>query len=796
MTVLIPVRKTLGYAAVVLSLFFFFVGIGNSAARTDMATVESVTVSDTSAVLKIDSPDVSYDFYTLGAPPRLVLDVAGVLPLFEERTFDVGSGFSAIRVGIYAEKTRFVFDSASDQMPEAKVERSGNDLVVDWSGTAVVATKPRAEKPVSVTAINFDAENGASTFTVNFDGNFDLIGAEVTDDTIRFGAKDSVIPRSLRRVVDASVFPSSVLQITPYSTIIDGVRNVMFSAKMKGTVQYDVLKNGDALEFHTIDGTFAEAPAANLDTVYVPVDGSHVSPADSEKVMPSGVVEDGAGSDDVRLVINRLEGESSQGLLAAKAGSDTPQIYTGEPVTLVLEDADVRKVMQLIAEVSNLNLILSDDVEGTVSLRLRDVPWDQALDLILDIKQLGTISHGNVVRVLPLQTIKNMEAERLKAVKDIKKLEETRTEIFVVSYKDTDAIEDVIDDVLSNQGEVRVIEGSKKIMVNDIPSKLEEIRALIVELDEPVKQVMIEARIVEMRNTEGLDLGVNWGVSYTNDAGLKEVNKSLTRTLPSTSLDIPDFYPAGYYETTETVTREDGIQTVKTTYEGVEGTPTEDASYSTSDSSLIGIGTSTLNDMAVGLGGAFLLPSTLGTSGLGSVLTFGRTGVDSTIIDLRISALEASGDAKVVSSPKVLTLDGESARIEQGTSIPYQSVSDKGTTTEFEDATLSLEVTPEVNPDGSVILEILASNSSIGSIVATGAGSAPAIDTKEAETKLLLRNGETTVIGGIYVESEYSSNTGTPFLKDIPYLGKLFESNSNSRERSELLIFITPHVVD
>lgn len=776
MTVLKPVRNTLGYAAVVLSLFFSLVGIDNSAAHAAMATVESVTVSETSAVLAIDSPDVAFDFYTLGAPPRLVVDVSGVLPLFEERAFDVASGFSAIRVGIYADKTRFVFDSASGQLPEATVERSGNDIVIDWSGKTVAVEKPRVEKPVSVTAINFDAEDGTSTFTVDFDGSFALVEAESIDGTIRFGANNAVIPRSLRRVVDASVFPSSVLQITPYSTIIDGTRNVMFSATMKGPVQYSVIRDGDQLVFNTVDGVFAETAPKSSDTIYVPVQtpSAAVTEPDSAQTY---VYDD--STDDVSQVLSRIEGESASGLLSATADKDAPKIYTGEPVTLVLDDADIRKVMQLIAEISNLNIILSDDVRGKVSLRLHDVPWDQALDLILNIKQLGTITEGNVVRIMPLDTIKKMEAERLKAVKDIKRLEETRTEILVINYKDTEAIEDVIDDILSSQGEVRLIEGSKKIMVNDIPSKLEEIRALIAELDEPVKQVMIEARIVEMRNTEGLDLGVNWGVSYTNDAGLKDINNSY-------NYEYPDGSKENY-----TLTREDGVQTETTTITDADGN-----TYTDKDSDLIGIGTSTLNDMAVGLGGAFLLPSALGTSGLGSVLTFGRTGLDSTIIDLRISALEASGDAKVVSSPKVLTLDGESARIEQGTSIPYQSVSDQGTTTEFEDATLSLEVTPEVNPDGSVILDILASNSSIGSIVSTGAGSAPAIDTKEAETKLLLRNGETTVIGGIYIESEYSSNTGTPFLKDIPYLGKLFESNSNSRERSELLIFITPHIVD
>ncbi|MFA6686343.1 MAG: hypothetical protein WCS16_02550 [Desulfuromonas sp.] len=266
-------------------------------------------------------------------------------------------------------------------------------------------------------------------------------------------------------------------------------------------------------------------------------------------------------------------------------------------------------------------------------------------------------------------------------------------------------------------------------MVNDIPSKLEEVRDLLKQIDEPLKQVMIEARIVEANTSDGIDLGINWGFEYNNDASGS-------------------------------------------------------------------IGTSSLDSGSAGLGGAFLLPAQIGTAGLGGALTFGRSGFDSLVLDMRISALETAGKGRVVSSPKVLTLDGETAKIEQGTSIPYQSVSQDGTSTQFEDATLALEVTPEINPDNTIILQILASNSTVGNTVSTGAGSAPAIDTKEAETKLLLQNGETTVIGGIYVENELSSETGTPFLKDIPLLGHLFKSRNKSNTRSELLIFITPRIVE
>jgi type IV pilus assembly protein PilQ len=406
------------------------------------------------------------------------------------------------------------------------------------------------------------------------------------------------------------------------------------------------------------------------------------------------------------------------------------KIYTGEPVSLVFDDADIRKVMRLISEISDLNLIVSEEVQGNISLRLQDVPWDQALDLILEIQELGMIKKGNVARVLPLKKIQEMETERLRAKQEVKRLEETVTEIFAINYKDAESFEDVIDDILSDQGEVQVIEGSKKIMVNDIPSKLDEVREILKQLDEPVKQVMIEARIVEANTAEGLDLGIKWGVKYSND--------------------------------------ESGS-----------------------------IGTSSIDTTDVGVGGSFLInpesvAGSLGAPGLGSLITFGRTGEDSTVLNLRLSALESSGKGRVVSSPKVLTLDGEEAEISDGVQIPYKTTSDEGTTTEFQDATLSLKVTPEVNPDNSIILDIEASNSTPGSNYSDGTG----IDTKEAKTKLLLKNGETSVIGGVYVEQSNSVKEGVPFIKDVPFLGRFFRSDSNTQQRRELLIFITPRIVD
>lgn len=717
--------------------------------HAQLNTVTAVQLGVDTVSILTDTANPKFNTYTLGAPERLVVDVIDVTPAFSERLYSINSGFSNVRVGLYADKTRFVFDASGEQLPEAKVYVDGSEIVVDWSGakntlesenlasrtatgTSLVSAQrsysPQPGAPAVATEINFNLVGSSSVFNANFGGDtnqLELIQPRTKEGIIRFGVANAAIPRSLRRVVDASVFPSSVLQITPYSTIIDGTRNVMFAVQLKGDVEYSVRLNGDTLQFSCANAEFADMAAEDAQ-VAVDVLGSDLE----HSTLSAAPITD-RYSDTKDLTVGEvLESLSAVGEAdGADLFAEPAKVYTGEPVSLVFDDADIRKVLRLISEISDINLIVSQEVQGSLSLRLQDVPWDQALDLILDIQELGMIQKGNVARVLPLKKIQAMETERLRSKQEVKRLEDTKTEIFSINYKDANSFEDVIKDILSTQGEVRAIKGSKKIMVNDIPSKLEEVRDLLKQIDEPLKQVMIEARIVEANTSDGIDLGINWGFEYNNDASGS-------------------------------------------------------------------IGTSSLDSGSAGLGGAFLLPAQIGTAGLGGALTFGRSGFDSLVLDMRISALETAGKGRVVSSPKVLTLDGETAKIEQGTSIPYQSVSQDGTSTQFEDATLALEVTPEINPDNTIILQILASNSTVGNTVSTGAGSAPAIDTKEAETKLLLQNGETTVIGGIYVESEQGSETGTPFLKDIPLLGHLFKSRNKSNTRSELLIFITPRIVE
>ncbi|PLX95855.1 MAG: hypothetical protein C0621_03030 [Desulfuromonas sp.] len=430
-------------------------------------------------------------------------------------------------------------------------------------------------------------------------------------------------------------------------------------------------------------------------------------------------------------------------------------------VTLEFVDADLRRILQLIAEVSGRNVIYGDEINGRVSLKLVDVPWSQALDIVLQMSGLGVQPVGDVLWIRPKKDITTTEIEDLKAQNEKMSLEPVITRVIKVKYAPVEDIATKIkahlqkysssyssfsskdvdekgDDTTyrssrnySYGGEVTSDVRTRQIIVTARASIIQKIEEEVVNrLDVPERQVMIEARIVEASSSFGHDLGVNWGVQYANPGG-------------------------GPLDTSA---------------------------------------------VSMGLGGGFTLATPVAgasaTAGMGTGITFGRLGIDSTVLDLQISALETSGEGRVVSTPRISALNGGEATISQGTKIPYQQTSDAGTSTEFIDADLKLVVVPVINPDETIILDIKASNSTIGSLVSTGAGTAPAVDTKVAETKVLVKNGETTVIGGVFVENDITSESGVPLLSKIPILGNLFKSTKKSNTRSELLIFITPRILD
>jgi type IV pilus assembly protein PilQ len=699
--------------------------------------VEDVTLGTGQAIVSTDGRIEKFKYFNLSGPPRLVLDIFGVQPRFKTRSFSGTQGFKQARVGSYPDKTRFVFDAEGKTVPKHDVVQEDNRIILSWGDrqpAATPASTPAATSAAALPAsgkvvvqnLDFATEDGKSVFTIELSGNTSYSKPTESDHIIRFGVDNTSITRSQRRVIDASAFPSAVKLITPYTVQEKGVQQVRFAVELKGSVAYSLQRKGDNLQLVVEDGAFAEAPVPAVERQGVLV----LNPPPGEERTISRAFIPGAES---------TLGETTAFSAPDEGGIETPRTspaivsvpvqdegaYVGQKISLVFDDADIRKILQLIADVSNQNIIASDEVTGTITLRLIDVPWDQALALVLEIKGLGMLSEGNVMRILPIEKIRAMDEAKLTAARTKEKLEDLYTEVIEVSYTALDNVVGPAKELLTERGKITADNRNKQVIITDVASVIVEIRKLVKILDTPERQVLIEARIVEASSTFGRDLGVNWRINNDNNPG----------DLPSNAADFSG-------------------------------------------------------------GGGFLLTPSIASSGLAGGITFGQIGIDSTVLDLRISALETSGNGKVISRPRVTTLNGEEATISQGTQIPYQTVSDKGTTTEFKSAELSLKVTPVINPDGSVILEIDASNSSIGSTVATGAGSAPAIDTKNAKTKLLVMDGETTVIGGIFVESENFGEAGIPFLRKIPILGRLFRSNSQSNTRSELLIFITPRIVN
>ena len=404
--------------------------------------------------------------------------------------------------------------------------------------------------------------------------------------------------------------------------------------------------------------------------------------------------------------------------------SETGRGYKGRKVTLEFADAEVRKIFQLLSEVSNKNFVLGDDVTGAISLKLVNVPWDQALDIILDTKGLDKREDGNIILIKGKGKFKSQAEEEQEIKKALTKAIELKTETFSINYADIGTIASQFNGLKSDRGTISQDARTNKVIVKDIPQILNEMRKLLVQLDVPERQVMIEARIVEASSSFTRNLGVNWGVHYRDGSA-----------------------------------------------------------------SFMGI-----NSLDTGFGGLTSAPPTSGTgssSGGSMGISFGT--LSSNIqLDMRLNAAASAGMVKIVSTPKVATLNNKTAKITQGQQIPYTSSTSDKVETKFIEAALSLEVTPHINANGTIGMKIDAKNDSPGQATGT---SAPPINKKQATTEMLLRDGETTVIGGIYVDSDNTSDDGVPYLMDIPLLGKLFKTNNKTKTKTELLIFITPRIL-
>jgi len=419
----------------------------------------------------------------------------------------------------------------------------------------------------------------------------------------------------------------------------------------------------------------------------------------------------------------------------------TTSRYTGKKISLDLQDADLITVMRLFAEVANLNIILAPDVKGKVTVRMVKIPWDQAMDIILRMNGLGYVLEENILRIASTADLTKESEDQFRAKESKKKAEDLVTRVVSINYTAAKTLEPTLKKSLSPRGETVADERTNTLIIKDIARNMDEVLALIKVLDKAIPQVMIEAKIVEATLNFSRELGVQWGLDYKSGAG----------TGNPTGLQFPNSI-------------------------GVTGAPGAAAGPS-------GVGRYLVN-----------LPAATGQGAGGAIgFTFGSLS-KAFNLDLVLSALESTGEGKVISTPRVSALDNKEAKISQGVSVPYQSAAkDGGTSVSFIDATLELIVTPHVTPDNKIFMKILAKkNAPDSSIVVNGS---PSIRKNEAETELLLSDGETAVIGGILILERGESVSKVPFFGDLPLIGWLFRTNFASEQKRELLIFVKPNIV-
>jgi len=649
--------------------------------------------------------------FSIQAPARIALDFTGVGNSTGRTSLELNQGnVRSANVVEAGDRTRVVLNLAQASQYQAQI--SGNSLLVVLQGS-VAAGAPRAssqapfaearsEDVLPLRGIDFRrGAQGAGRVIV------DLPNSQVGVD-IRQQGKLLVVeflkaslPDALRRRLDVTDFGTPIQTVT-------------------------TTQNGDRVRL---------------------------------QVEPSGTWEHSAYQSDSQFVLEVREVKQDPNKLSQGPG------FTGEKLSLNFQNIEVRALLQVIADFTNFNIVTSDTVTGSVTLRLQDVPWDQALDIILQAKGLGMKKNGNVLWIAPKDEIVAREKLDFEALNTVRTLEPLRTQAFQMNYVKAAEIAEQLrgtgagnsggsqganQRMLSERGSVIVEPRTNQLFVTDIPSRLEQVQDLLTKIDIPVRQVMIEARIVEADDNFSRSLGVRLGGS-----DLRGVRGG----------------DAGY------AVGGGNRVALGGSYNAVSSTTAESANV------LNTINTSFVNMPAAGLGG--VNPAALAVSLFSPAAN--------RFLNLEISALQADGRGKIVSSPRVITADQIKAIIEQGTEFPYQVASASGATAlQFRKAVLKLEVVPQITPDGGIILDVQVNKDSPGELLA---GGQRAINTKRIQTQVLVENGGTVVIGGIYESQETEGETKVPVLGDVPVLGNLFKSRNRLANKTELLIFLTPKVV-
>ena len=697
--------------------------------------------------------------FNMKIPSRLVLDVKGLKSSRNKRfLLDKTSLVSEIRVGIHPDKSRLVLNLkrevkkfshsisgdknaislaillGSPSKTPVRTVRAGKKKSVQKKKVAATVHP----KPVRITKTGFmdEANRSAIILTVT---SPPVYYVKFVKGKVGLILSNAMIDKKYTRFLDTSRFPTPVKKVE-FKNVFDpkSGRRAEVWVTTSTKVPYDVVVGHRMLTW-----TFKK-PREFVARFHEKVRGKTAK----TYTLKNTVVQKGTNTNAVKSTTSGKKTKIKPKIVTSK-----PK-YTGAKMTFDFQKADIHNVLRLISEVSNLNFVATDDVRGKITLRLKNVPWDQALDIILQSKGLGKEKIGNVLRIAPISKLKKEMQEKISSKKVVEKLEARITEYIPVNYTTANELSSKIKPILSSRGTVTVDERTNTLIVRDIPKKVADAKAMVKRLDTPTPEVLIESRIVEANKDFTREIGIKWGATYNRD----------TAHGNALSSDFPNAL-------------------------NVRGGATGQAGGGTTTGGTAG-GTTTATT-ATGLLPMVNLPATASYGAIGVSL---EQLADIFTLDAELTAMEDNGKGRIISSPRIATLDNKMAKIQQGLKIPYLKITEEGTvTTEFIEANLNMEVTPHVSNDKMVNMEIkVAKDTPDWSHLVQGV---PSIDKKEAITNVMVRNGGVTAIGGIFTIEKSNSIHKVPLFGDIPVLGWAFRNKRVVRNRKELLIFISPKLI-
>ena len=641
--------------------------------------------------------------------------------------------------------------------PESPSEESAADPLFDAlppsSDVDVLGYKPSGPDAIpegtALRSLDFDQQSTVSRVTIGVRDIGDFSYKMLHDDTIVVDVQGAFVPKSLSRPLDTAHFYSPVKMVRAYK--YSGGARVAITLKEKADfnitksdsgyilvdVQIPITMQADYL--NAVQTTAVVAPEEPQEGISNAYQSEILIGEQGNTLNPQAAFGSGGGANDPSAV-----GNLSSGFMLDNT-SATSSSFSGKKISIDLVNADIHSVFRFVSHVSKLNIITGDDVSGKITVRMKEVPWDQALSAILQSKGLGSQRFGNIIRVAPIETIKAEQQSALETKRAQEELLELQLLVIPLNYAQASELEGQVRDLLSSRGSLQVDQRGNQLIIKDSEKRLAQIRELIRHLDKQTPQVLIEARVVEASSQFTQMLGIEWGADVHANAATG--------------------YPTGlFFPNSVGITGGLDAQSGGAVFYDPE--------------------TSIAQNLLVDLG----------AEGSTSGVAFSLGSIPGLInLDARLSAMESDGWGKVVSEPRITTLDNKTAKIAQGARVPFLSTSSGGTQVQFVEATLQMEVTPHITSDDQVFLALKVSNNRPDfSQLVQGQ---PAIQVKEANTEVLIANGDTTVIGGVFSSETAFSQDKVPGLHKIPLLGYLFKNSSDNLSRNELLVFITPHII-